>query len=349
VCPACRAGGADPAPLRLEHIVREDSGDVVEGILVCPERMCQREFPIVDGIPIIVPDPRSVISGQALGLLRRDDLSPLLDSLIGDCAGPGSELERARYQVGSYARGHFGDLEPDSTVERATSVAGLVDRLWEAAGELPAGPWLDIGCALGRGALEVAGRTGEPVLGVDLNLAMLRAARPAVTGGRLRYPHRRVGLVYERRELEIELPGRELVDLWACDATALPLATGSVAGALSLNVLDCIASPLGHLVELGRVLAEGGRGLLCTPYDWSIGATAVEGWIGGHSQRTAAAGSSVAEMRRILGAGAPAGLDTRLLIDRELEALPWRVYVHERAEMTYRTHGLILRGLGAGG
>jgi SAM-dependent methyltransferase len=311
---------------------------------VCPERLCQREFPIIDGIPIIVPDPRSVISGQVEPLLRRDDLSPLLESLIGDCTGPGSELERSRYQVGSYARGHFGDLDPQQPAERESSVAGLVDRLW--TDDAPAGAWLDIGCALGRGALEVAARTGEPVLGVDLNLAMLRTARPALTGGRLRYPHRKVGLVYDRRELEIELPGRDLVDLWACDATALPLADGTVAGALSLNILDCIASPLGHLLELGRVLTAGGRGLLCTPYDWSLGATAVEAWIGGHSQRSGAGGSSVAEMRRILGDGAPAGVDTRLLIDRELDDLSWRVYVHERAEMTYRTHGLILRGLG---
>lgn len=316
-------------------------------MLLCPERSCQREFPILDGIPVIVPDPRSVIAGQIQSLLARDDLSPVLESLLGDCAGPGSELERARYQVGSYARGHFGDLDPDQPASRQGSVAGLVDELWRALPEAAPGPWIDIGCSLGRGALEVAARTGEPVLGVDLNIAMLRAARSVLSGGRLRYPHRQVGLVYERRELDLELPGRDRVDLWACDATALPFATGLFAGALSLNILDCINSPLGHLLELGRVLAAGGRALLCTPYDWSVGATPIEGWIGGHSQRSEAGGSSAVEMRRILGVGAPAGLDTRLVIDAEVDDLPWRVYVHERAEMTYRVHGLVLRGLGA--
>ena len=32
---------------------------------------------------------------------------------------------------------------------------------------------------------------------------------------------------------------------------------GSFGGALSLNVLDCVPSPVAHLMELGRVLEDG--------------------------------------------------------------------------------------------
>ena len=119
------------------------------------------------------------------------------------------------------------------------------------------------------------------------------------------------------------------------------------AGALSLNVLDCVHSPLGHLVELGRTLAPGAPALLCTPYDWSPAATAAAAWIGGHSQRGEAGGSSEAELRRILSADAAAGVDTGLVIAAERDRVPWRVYANERSATEYAVHLLRLERRGS--
>jgi hypothetical protein len=136
------------------------------------------------------------------------------------------------------------------------------------------------------------------------------------------------------------------LSFWCADAAVLPFATGVFAGAVSLNLLDCIASPIGHLVELGRTLAAGAPAVLSTPYDWSAMATPVEGWLGGHSQRGPGAGSSAAELRRILGEGAPAGVDTGLVVVDERDRVPWRVYVNERSTMDYAVDLLRLKRTG---
>ena len=44
------------------------------------------------------------------------------------------------------------------------------------------------------------------------------------------------------------------VDFWVCDVTALPFPSGTFAAAVSLNVLDCVPSPLDMLGSLARVL-----------------------------------------------------------------------------------------------
>ena len=117
-----------------------------------------------------------------------------------------------------------------------------------------------------------------------------------------------------------------------------PFADATFAGALSINVLDCVPSPLTHLVELGRVVAPGGHALLVTPFDWSAAATQLPHWIGGHSQRGSAGGSSAVELRRILSPELMAGIDTGLVIGDEVDGVPWRVYSNERAAMHYKAY-----------
>ncbi len=97
-------------------------------------------------------------------------------------------------------------------------------------------------------------------------------------------------------------------------------------------------SPLGHLLELGRVIAPGAPALIATPFDWATTATAVESWIGGHTQRAPHGGSSVAELRRLLSPGNDAGLGSGLAITAERTDVPWHVFVHERATMVYQAH-----------
>lgn len=316
----------------------QSDGEVIEGALVCPEPRCLREHPIVDGIPILVPDVRSYVSHQLEEIRARRDLSPFMQSLLGDCAGPGSAYDQHRYQTSSYAREHYGDLDPDSPLTREGGILSLFEAALSLLSAPPSGCWLDAGCAVGRTTFELAARTDELVLGVDLSFAMLRVARGVLSQGRARHPLRRLGLVYDQPDFPAELPARERVDFWACDVTLLPFAPASFSGVLDLNLLDCVASPLAHLAEVGRVLEPGGEVVLAAPYDWSANATPVEQWLGGHSQRGEGAGDSAAELRRLLAPGDPAGAGLGLELVRERERLPWRVYVHERATMHYQVH-----------
>lgn len=334
-----------PAALTLGKVIRQEDDDIIEGVLLCPARECQREHPIIDGIPIIVADIRAQIAGQLAQIRARDDLSPFMESLLGDCAGPGSDFDRDRYHLSTYARSHYRDLDPGGTRDPGEP-GGLMALLTAALDMLtaaPSGLWLDLGCSVGRTTFELAARTRELVLGIDLNLGMLRLARRVARTGRVAHPLRRGGIVYTRREFDVELAGRDNVEFWACDVMALPLEDRRFGGVLSLNVLDCVGSPLLHLMEIGRVLQAGAEAVIATPYDWSVNATPLEAWIGGHSQRTEHQGSSVLEMRRLLSERAPLEASPGMTLVREVEEFPWHVYVHERATMSYQVHIMIAR------
>ncbi|MCA9679873.1 MAG: methyltransferase domain-containing protein, partial [Myxococcales bacterium] len=277
ICLGCLAEGRGASLLEIGEVVRGDADEVIEGALVCPAVPCRREFPILDGIPFLVPDVREVVSKQIGEIRGREDLSPFAESLLGDCLGPGSDLDRARHYLSCYASGHWSDLDPEAPAPAA--LTPVLDAAFGLVGT-PRGRWLDVGCSVGRGTFELAARTGALTLGVDLSFSMLRLARRIAREGRLRYPRRKLGLVYERREHAVTAPGAADVDFWMVDATALPFADAAVDGALSLNLLDCVSWPLSHLLELGRVLRDDGQAVIATPYDWSAGATAVEGWLG---------------------------------------------------------------------
>ena len=345
ICPTCRAAGRQALPLVLGTIVRcEPDEDVLEGLLVCPNPDCQREHPIIDGVAVVVPDLQSWASHQLDAVLRRDDLSSFMESVLGDAAGPGSVFNNERTNLSAYGRAHWGDLDAEEPLAPEASFVHLLNTALELMPQPPRGIWVDLGCAVGRATLEMARRTGDLAVGVDLSFSMLRVAERMRRAGRAGFGLRRVGLVFDRLDLTIADVPAEQLSFWCCDVGALPFADGLFDGALSLNVVDCVPAPLQHLEELGRVLRGGAPALLASPYDWSPNATPVAQWLGGHSQRSPQHGSSAAELRRAL-----ASIDHGLIIKKERDRAPWRVYVNERASMDYAVHLLHLERSAAAG
>ena len=103
------------------------------------------------------------------------------------------------------------------------------------------------------------------------------------------------------------------------------------------------ASPTDVLRSLSRCLVVGGRAALACPYDWSPGATPVEAWIGGHSQRGPDKGAAEPLLRALLTPGAhPQSVDG-LIIAGEIEGLPWLTRLHERSTVNYSTHVVAVR------
>jgi SAM-dependent methyltransferase len=311
VCVVCRG-----ARIAAGTVIRERGDDILEGIAVCTNGDCLREYPIVDGIPIFVANIRAWLSANPLQLLGRDDLSPEIESLIGDVLGAGSAYDTLRQHVGIYAQAPPFDHDAQTGVD---------------------GPAIDIGCAVGGNTFALAARLHRLTAGVDLNFAMLRLASSSLREGRLRFAKRRVGLVYDREERNLEPPARELVDFWCCDAAALPFAPATFAFAQSINVIDCLAAPNEALAEVARVLRPGGTALIATPYDWSPSATPVEQWLGGHSQRGRHHGASEPVLRRMLE-------ETGLTIVSEQPSVPWRLRLHDRSTMEYSVHVVVARG-----
>jgi SAM-dependent methyltransferase len=347
ICPRCRGQGLGDHPLRLAAVFAETDEDVLSGVLHCPDAACLREFPILDGIPLLVPDMQRYVADNLFYLNARDDLPPALASLIGDCAGSGSVFDVGRQHLSIYAWDGFAEFDPDEArggIEPG-AVARCLGRALGLIGGSPGSPAIDVGCAVGRSTLELANHVDGLVLGVDLSIPMLRLAREVLRDGIVRYPRRRVGVVYDVREFPVSFAGSERVDFWACDALALPFADGAFAQAVALNVLDCVASPLDLLTGLARVLRSGSSALLATPYDWSPGATAAPAWIGGHSQRGDERGASEPLLRRLLrGGGHPLEIRELRLV-RETEHFPWHARLHDRAIVSYDVHVLALESV----
>lgn len=344
-CPLCRRDTGARRPLALATVIRREGDTILEGILLCTSPACQREYPILDGIPLLIANLRGFLAENLHPLLARDDLSETIESVLGDCAGPGSLFDVTRHQVGSYARDHYGALDPDEpdAEPRPGGAARVMAMGLAQAGALPDGPALDLGCSVGGTTLALAEHTGRLVLGVDLNLAMLRVAASAIHRGYVQYPRRRTGVVYDRRRLPIDSAAAPNVDFWACDAHALPLADATFALVSALHVIDCVRSPRDVLAEAARTLVPGGKALLATPYDWSPAATPIESWLGGHSQRGPNRGASEPVLRTLLTPGShPAALDT-LELESELDDVPWQVRLHDRSAVSYRVHVVVGR------
>lgn len=344
VCPLCRLNGLE-GRLRLTTVEAEAGDDVASGILSC--ELCGSEFPILDGMPVIVPEVRRFVQDNLFYLMARSDLTPAVESLLGDAAGPGSGLESIRQHVSSYAWDHWGDRDPVAPAPvPGGGVPGAVSRNLAQAldmleGDLPDGPVLDIGCAAGRTVTDAAERLGRDVLGIDLSVPLARCGRQAVVGGRIDYGLRRVGLVYDRRSYALGHAAGSRGDVWLCDALALPFSAGTFALAIGMNVVDCMRDPRAGLVEISRVLADDGRAVLSVPFDWAGQVTPVEAWLGGHSQRSVHAGSPEAILDLLLSEG-PLAAGTLRRAGVPAEA-PWHVRLHDRSCMYYSAYLVVAR------
>ncbi|MEM9489757.1 MAG: methyltransferase domain-containing protein, partial [Myxococcota bacterium] len=325
----------------MAEVARGSDDDITEGILHCSNPGCRREYPIIDGIPLIIGPLRDFVAENIQWLTARRDLSTTMESLLGDCCGPNSAFDNARRHVSSYAWDHYGDLDPDEP-ERPEDHAlrpGSALRVLDAAAELlggdlaealPDGPIIDLGCSTGRTAQALAERTGRTVLGVDLHIPSVRLAAAVMRDGVVSYPRRRLGLVYDRRQFAADLPRRDHVDIWVCDAAALPFDSETFAACVGLNLLDSVNSPIDLLRSMNRILKDDGVAIMASPYEWTEQVTPIAAWVGGHSQRGDDRGSSATIVRQLLTPGAlPSSVD-RLQLVGEAEEVPWHVRTHER-------------------
>jgi SAM-dependent methyltransferase len=295
-------------------------------------------FPILDGIPFLLADPGRFIADNLLHLLRRDDLSADVESLIGDAAGPGSAFDTVRHHLASYAQSHYGDRAEPRDPDGGSLLGPLRRGLAFLHDAAEAGPTLDLGCAVGRGSFELAARGDRLVLGVDVNVTMLRLARALLGDGPVAAPRRRIGVVYDRMRIEAGFAHAERVDFWCCDALALPFAPGGFGLAVAMNLLDCVGDPRRLLGEIEAMLALDGAAVLATPYDWAPNATSPIGWIGGHSQRGPAGGAAEPLLRQLMTPGVHPQSLRRLRLFAEDDDVPWRVRLHDRSTVEYRLH-----------
>lgn len=334
VCPRCLHQEGIPSAITIATREEMRGDHLWHGILHCTNQACWQEFPVIDGVPVIVPDPSSVLKSQFSNLFWRHDLPEQLESLLGDAFGPGDAFDTMRYHLSLYAADHYAGWGLPGNSGVVDLINWGLAQLREANPEKSEGIGLDLGGAVGRGGWELAAQKHDPVVVADLNLSMLRFGQRLALEGQAEIALRRVGIIYDRMKIEVpEALAKHTPDFWAVDAAALPLNSHAIATVTAINLVDCAASPSGIISEIGRVLGTDGGAVLATPHDWSAQATDVTQWLGGHSQRGPHGGAP----EPILSAALESvGIKTVA----EAEDLSWRLRLHARSVMEYSVHGV---------
>src|SRR5690606_21611467 len=159
VCPACKlarladpARAVDPAPvlesahdlrsdldldppLEIGWVAREDGDSIEEGALYCTAPHCRAEYPIIDGLPVLVPDPRAFIADNIFHFIAREDLDGRIEALLGECCGPGSPLDSTRLHLSTYARDHYGEFDPEEALAHEPRPGSIVE-VWRRLRDL---------------------------------------------------------------------------------------------------------------------------------------------------------------------------------------------------------------------
>lgn len=152
------------SPLQLNAPARRNERVVFEGTLTCTNPHCGITYPIIDGIPILVADLPKYLNDALYAITVRDDLCALSETILGEAAGPGAVFNNNRHYLGTYGWDHYGDLAParrDAATPRHWQPGSVVSCLATGLSLFSHGieaPVLDVGCAAGRSALELAAR-----------------------------------------------------------------------------------------------------------------------------------------------------------------------------------------------
>lgn len=143
---------------------------------------------------------------------------------------------------------------------------------------------LDLGCAVGRSALELSRHCGR-VVAIDYSANFIRAARELVERRRMPVALKQEGDL--QRLIEVELPGEcdpTRVDFRVGDAQNLPDDLGNFEVVLAANLLCRLQQPQRLLQRLPQLVKSGGQLVLTTPCTWMEEFTPRENWLGGFYQ-----------------------------------------------------------------
>ncbi len=364
ICPACRRlseRGRELYTLSLEQILRQSPAppgnpplvpevpEIEEGILRCVNPACGERYPILCGIPILLP-PRArddagaavSISGLAAGQLAAlAPLSPETAALLALAGPDDAPLPRLLEHLSIYLDAHFGDCAMPPPAGPPGPTAGFGGRqLFAALAEraaAPVGRAIELGCSVGRGLHEL--RSGaDLVVGIDLHLGALCAARRLLQDGALPYARRVIGRHYAPATItQKDRPPSQSVVLLCGDALDPPLVPQDFERVVACNVLDSVRSPPGLLSVLDGLCRPGGEIILASPYSWQSGIVQEDARLGG--------ADPAAELRRILtsgGAGLAAGLEAAYWLEADCE-LSWELRRDMRSAHTYLVHLLRAR------
>lgn len=338
ICVVCKTNNQSEHNLVLQ-VAQKKGTNIEEGHLYCPK--CKKVYPILHGIPILVPNPEAYIQQSILHITQSQNTTPFFDQWVGESCGPGSSYDLTKQYLSTYMWAHYNDQNPSSLDQNPSNFSQIVQEMINPC--LFEGPQIDLGCSVGRGTFIIAQETQHLTLGLDINFSMLRAAQQIKKSGSVTYRLRQHGTIYSTCTHSVTIPPPKLVDFWAVDAQHLPFADKTIYRCHSTNLIDCLDRPHDHLQELARVHNPLGYISLATPFDWSSNATPYEHWIGGHGSMYPLQGEPIKKLQWLLSAQSPYPDLRDFEIIQEQDNIPWRIRLHNRSIMQYNLHLMSVR------
>jgi 5-histidylcysteine sulfoxide synthase/putative 4-mercaptohistidine N1-methyltranferase len=145
---------------------------------------------------------------------------------------------------------------------------------------------LDIGCAVGRAAFELARGGFRQVTGLDFSTRFFRLATRMRDEGFLRYAFPEEGEIVSFHEIGLQELGldsvRDRVRFSQADACNIPEKFSGYDLVLAANLIDRLYSPRRFLTTIHERMNPGSLLVLTSPYTWLEEFTRKEEWLGGY-------------------------------------------------------------------
>ena len=140
---------------------------------------------------------------------------------------------------------------------------------------------LDLGCAVGRSAFELA-RTCSEVVGIDYSQRFIDAAQELQQKGATTFQRTEEGALTTATRIEVPPEiARERVRFERGDAMDLRRDLGTFDVVLMANLIDRLREPRRCLARLPELVRPGGQLIITSPYTWLEEFTPRENWLGG--------------------------------------------------------------------
>jgi putative 4-mercaptohistidine N1-methyltranferase len=185
---------------------------------------------------------------------------------------------------------------------------------------------LDLGCAVGRSAFELARHCPE-VIGIDYSHRFIEVARHLQQQGSMSYAYVEEGHLTTPATAVVPAEiDRSRVTFEQGDALALRSDLGAFDVVLLANLVDRLREPRRCLVSLSDLVRLGGQLIVTTPCTWLEDYTAQSHWLGGFEQE----GRPVRTLETLQGVLAPhftlaRTLDLPFLIREHARKFQWSV------------------------
>lgn len=244
ICPECLE-----KQIPLDLIIKEEhDDDIITGELGC--NSCGAVYAVHNGVAVVLPKKSMPILSDSSGYNSQNMLS-------------------------AYLWSHFSEFfnGPDATDAY---------KIWASCFQEKNGCALDIGCSVGRISFELS-KTHSRVIGIDTSLPFIASARKILNKKRLEFNMTIEGHITQERSCDLDPDWKyDRVDFIVADAMALPFAENCFSTVTSINILEKVPDPQGHLSSVNTVLQkENAMFMFSDPFSWDESVSAPEKWLGG--------------------------------------------------------------------